>query len=238
MIGIVQVFQDLHKSFDPKPFIFGILDFDESSRCAEIGFKYFRKIPIKTVQVIFNLPQDEVIPMIVPCHSCQSTFRLDSGLVKPDGTLVKCSKCREIFKVYPPEAVDPRKYSRVKTRNLISIFSFDKSGNLISQGLGIAMDISKGGILLETPISIKPGMLVLSATDRDNNLMELRGKLIHSTQSTTGTYLSGIEFIGVDGRVRDFITRLIKEYNFRGSNLFIAVTRKAARSGSPSISLS
>jgi hypothetical protein len=132
--------------------------------------------------------------------------------------------------------VDPRKYTRVKTRNLISIFSFDAADNLISQGMGIAMDISKGGILLETPIPIKPGMLVLSATDRDNNLMELRGKLIHSTRSATGTYLSGIEFIGVDARVRDFIARLIKEYNFRGSNLFIAVTRKAARSGSPSIS--
>ena len=176
--------------------------------------------------------------MIVPCRSCQSTFRLDSGYVKPAGTLVQCSKCREIFKVFPPEPVDPRKYSRVKTRNLISVFSFDKDDNLISHGLGIAMDISKGGILLETPTPIKSGLLVLSATDRDNNLMELRGKLIHSAQSTTGTFLSGIEFIGVDGRVRDFITRLIKEYNFRGSNLFIAVTRKAAQSGSPCISLS
>jgi c-di-GMP-binding flagellar brake protein YcgR len=158
--------------------------------------------------------------------------------VKPAGTLVKCSNCQEIFKVYPPEPVDPRQYSRVKTQNLISYFSFDKDDNLTSQGMGIAMDISKGGILLETPIPIKSGLLVLSATDRHNNLMELRGRLIHSTQTTTGTYLSGIEFIGVDARVRDFITRLIKAYNFRGSNLFIAVTRKAAQSGTPSISLS
>ena len=176
--------------------------------------------------------------MIVPCRSCQTTFRLDSRYVKPAGTLVQCSRCRETFKVYPPEPVDPRKYSRVKTQNLISYFCFDKDDNLTSQGMGIAMDISKGGILLETPTPIKPGMLVLSATDREKNLMELRGKLIHSTRSTTGTYLSGIEFISVDARVRDFITRLIKEYNIRGSNLFIAVTRKAAQSGSPSISLS
>jgi c-di-GMP-binding flagellar brake protein YcgR len=151
-------------------------------------------------------------------------------LVKPAGTLVKCSKCREIFKVYPPEPVDPRKYSRVKTRNLICYFSFDESENMTSQGLGIAMDISKGGILLETPCPIKPGLLVLSATDRDNNLMELRGKLVHSTQTPTGTYLCGVEFVAVDDRVRDFITRLIKEYSFRGSNLFIAVTRKATAS--------
>jgi c-di-GMP-binding flagellar brake protein YcgR len=159
-------------------------------------------------------------------------------LVKPAGTLVKCSKCREVFKVYPPEPVDPRKYSRVRTRNLICYFSFDKAENMTSQGMGIAMDISKGGILLETPCPIKPGTLVLSATDRDNNLMELRGKLVHSTRSNSGTYLSGIEFVGVDGRVRDFITRLILEYNYRGSNLFIAVTRKATASQSAPIPLS
>ena len=175
--------------------------------------------------------------MIVPCRSCQSTFQLDSGLVKPTGALVKCSKCREVFKVYPPEPVDPRKYSRVKTQNLICYFSFDEAENMTSQGMGIAIDISKGGILLETPSPIKPGLLVLSATDRDNNLMELRGKLAHSTRSDSGTYLSGIEFVAVDGRVRDFITRLILEYNYRGSNLFIAVTRKATASQSAPIPL-
>jgi len=162
---------------------------------------------------------------------------LDSGIVKPAGTLVKCSKCQKIFKVFLPEAVDPRKYSRVKTQNLISYFSFDKTDNLTSQGMGIAMDISMGGILLETPCPIKPGMLVLSATDKEKNLMELRGKLVHSTPSSTGTFLCGIEFVGVDGRVRDFITRLIKEYSYRGSNLFIAVTRKAAPSRTAPIPL-
>jgi c-di-GMP-binding flagellar brake protein YcgR len=158
--------------------------------------------------------------------------------LKPAGILVQCSKCKEIFKVFPPEAVDPRRYARVRTRNLISFLSYDKDDNLISQGMGIALDISKGGILLETPIPIKPGMVVLSATDRDKNLLELRGKLIHSIQSKTGTYFSGIEFISVDERIKDFITSLIKEYNFRGSNLFIAVTSKAPHAGTPSISLS
>jgi len=175
--------------------------------------------------------------MIVPCKSCQSTFQLDSGFIKPAGTLVKCSKCQDVFKVFAPEPVDPRKYRRVKTQNLISYFSFDKAANLTSQGLGIAMDISKGGILLETPCPVKPGKLVLSATDRNNNLMELRGKMIHSTRSANGTYLCGIEFVGVNGRVKDFITRLILEYNYRGSNLFIAVTRKAAPSRTAPIPL-
>ena len=40
--------------------------------------------------------------MQIPCVSCQSIFRLDSNLVKPIGSLVRCSKCKYIFKVYPP----------------------------------------------------------------------------------------------------------------------------------------
>ena len=39
-------------------------------------------------------------------------------------------------------------------------------------------------------------------------------------------YLSGIEFVGIDARIRKFITELIKEYKYRGYNLFIAIARK------------
>ena len=40
--------------------------------------------------------------MKIPCVSCQSLFRLDSSLVKSTGSLVRCSKCKYIFMVYPP----------------------------------------------------------------------------------------------------------------------------------------
>ena len=40
--------------------------------------------------------------MQIPCISCQSRFRLDSRLVKITGSLVRCSKCEYIFRVFPP----------------------------------------------------------------------------------------------------------------------------------------
>ena len=39
--------------------------------------------------------------MKIPCVSCQSLFRLDRNLVKPTGSLVRCSKCKYIFMVCP-----------------------------------------------------------------------------------------------------------------------------------------
>jgi predicted Zn finger-like uncharacterized protein len=164
--------------------------------------------------------------MIIPCDSCQSTFLLDSNLVKPTGTKVRCSKCREVFRVSPPEPIDRRKHPRVKTSNLISYFSFDETGKLISHGLGIALDISKSGILLETPYAIESGPIVLAALDWKNNLVELKGKLIYSVKESTEMYRSGIEFVGIDERVAEFIMNLIKDYNYRGYNLFIAIGRK------------
>ena len=164
--------------------------------------------------------------MIIPCESCQSTFLLDSSLVKPTGTKVRCSKCRKIFRVYPPESIERRKHPRIKISNLISYLSFDETGKLISHGLGIALDISKSGILLETPCFVESGPIVLAAIDWEKNFVEVKGKLIYSVKESTEMYRCGIEFVGMDERVVDFIVNLVKKHNFQGYNLFIAIGRK------------
>ena len=153
-------------------------------------------------------------------------FKLNSSLIREVGSLVGCSKCRKVFKVFPPQPDDPRKSPRVKTRNLISYFSFDKAGKLISEGLGIVLDVSEGGILIETPNHIESGLLVLGITDKNNNLIEIKGKKIRSREKPIGTHLIGIKFIAVDERVSQFVATLIKEYNFQRHNLFYSVKQK------------
>ena len=41
--------------------------------------------------------------MIIKCEKCSSSFNLKDSLVKPEGSKVRCSKCKHIFIVYPPE---------------------------------------------------------------------------------------------------------------------------------------
>ncbi len=41
--------------------------------------------------------------MIVTCESCDRSFNLDERLVKTAGSKVRCSKCRHVFVVHPPE---------------------------------------------------------------------------------------------------------------------------------------
>jgi predicted Zn finger-like uncharacterized protein len=43
--------------------------------------------------------------MIVKCEKCRSKFNLDESLVKRDGSMARCSVCKNIFKILPPERV-------------------------------------------------------------------------------------------------------------------------------------
>ena len=159
--------------------------------------------------------------MIIPCESCNSLFRLEDRVIRPTGSKVRCSNCGKIFKVFRPNGVEKRKHHRIKTQNLISYFSLDKTGKMISHGMGIAMDLSLGGILLQTAEAIDSNIVALSATDRKKSIIEVKGKLAYSKKTSIGTYFSGIKFIGLEMQVKKFIVNLIKEYNYHGYNLYI-----------------
>jgi predicted Zn finger-like uncharacterized protein len=40
--------------------------------------------------------------MIIECEQCRSKFKLDEGLLRDEGTKVRCSQCKHVFKAYPP----------------------------------------------------------------------------------------------------------------------------------------
>jgi predicted Zn finger-like uncharacterized protein len=42
--------------------------------------------------------------MIVKCEECGSRFRLDEDILREEGSRVKCSVCKNVFTVFPPES--------------------------------------------------------------------------------------------------------------------------------------
>jgi hypothetical protein len=96
---------------------------------------------------------------------------------------------------------------------------------MISQGLGKALDISKGGMLIESPYPIEAGLLSLMAVDKDNILFEIKAELVYSNKSAPGLYQSGIKFCGTEEQLLNFVTRLIKEYNHRKKTLYLSVSQ-------------
>jgi hypothetical protein len=111
--------------------------------------------------------------------------------------------------------IDRRRFPRTKTQNLIAHVSVDKDGKMLSQGMGEALDISQGGILLETPYPIEVGEISLMAVDKDTNLLEIKAELVYCKKAVLGKYQSGIEFHDEEQQVLKFVKSLIKEYSHR-----------------------
>lgn len=118
--------------------------------------------------------------------------------------------------------VDLRKYPRVNTINLISHVTIDETGRWIFQGMSRALDISRAGMLLETPYPIESGRLSMMTVDMNNNLIEIQSELIYCSKLDTIIYHSGIKFIGANEQITKFVTQIIKVYYHRKNNLLIA----------------
>ena len=44
--------------------------------------------------------------MIINCNNCNSSFNLDEKHLKPTGSKVRCSKCKNVFVAYPPAPME------------------------------------------------------------------------------------------------------------------------------------
>jgi predicted Zn finger-like uncharacterized protein len=44
--------------------------------------------------------------MIITCSQCKTSFNLNEKILKPSGSKVRCSKCKNVFVAYPPESVE------------------------------------------------------------------------------------------------------------------------------------
>ena len=92
---------------------------------------------------------------------------------------------------------DKRLYPRIHSLNLISYDCLDETGQLIMQGMGRTLNVSEGGILLETHVQIEPESDVLLSIGLEDDLVEIKGKVITSKLGKEEKFESGIQFLEV-----------------------------------------
>ena len=102
-----------------------------------------------------------------------------------------------------------RKHQRIPSLNL-SYICLDENNNIVKQGMGRTLNISESGILLETHFPIEPEYLVLMTIALKEDLLEIKGKPIHSRSNETGEFEIGIEFLEPD---QDSIRLLVNFIN-------------------------
>jgi len=114
---------------------------------------------------------------------------------------------------------EKRQYQRVGTANLISYIVLDKYGNKQSQGMGTAQNISKNGLRIETNRMIESEYISLLSNDRENNLVEIKGKVIYCRQAQTRRFETGIYFQGTNEEKIQFVKNLVRTFNTRKNNV-------------------
>jgi len=103
---------------------------------------------------------------------------------------------------------EKRKYPRVPTCNVISYVCIDDDGRPVEEGMGMTVNISQGGTLIETSRPITSSFVLLIAVDPKKNVLETKGRVVHSQEVDRSKYLTGVEFLGS----KEEVTRIVKNF--------------------------
>jgi len=110
---------------------------------------------------------------------------------------------------------EKRKYPRVPIHNLVSYVCLDEDGEPIKRLMGSALDISQGGLLLETTQQIEPGNGILITADEQDRIVEINGKAAYCREIGGGKFFVGISLQGSHNENIQFVRSMIRAYHYR-----------------------
>ena len=108
---------------------------------------------------------------------------------------------------------EKRKHKRINALNLSHIAVNDRETQ-VRQAIGRTLNVSESGILLETHFPIQSDQTVNLTVGIEEELVDIRGQVIHLLNGETGKFEMGIKFtdVGEEGinAIREFITKFRK----------------------------
>jgi len=110
--------------------------------------------------------------------------------------------------------MNKRKYPRVNIYILASFDCFDEDGELFDQKLGVILDISLGGMLIETDDIVKANYVEIVFVNYEQKLMSIVGSIVHSRKPESGKAKTGICFHGADSENIKIATNLIRTHYY------------------------
>ncbi len=112
-------------------------------------------------------------------------------------------------------SAERRKHTRVRTGGLLSYVCMDRDDNLLREGMGDAINISKIGLQLKTHLPIETEYLLLAINSVENELINIKGKVIYSQTLGPDIFQTGVNFIEPDVKAQQFVVELVKSYNLQ-----------------------
>ena len=107
-----------------------------------------------------------------------------------------------------------RKYPRVKVYYPISCVCLDEKDCIVQQNMGVALNISQSGILIETADSVFSKYISLTSIDLNGNVIEIKGKIAYCKKNKSTKYRVGISFEGTHAQNIRFVKALTRSYYY------------------------
>lgn len=126
---------------------------------------------------------------------------------------------------------EKRKHPRIHCLNLLAYVCMNENSEIVRQGMAKTLDVSEGGILMETHVPIDPQYTVSLTLGLKDELTDIKGKVAHFRTNGNGRFQSGIQFVETQrptGRVlRKFIEAFRKEHGGADQGASVQTPRKA-----------
>lgn len=110
---------------------------------------------------------------------------------------------------------EKRKHARISSLNL-SYVCLDENNQIIKQGMGRTLNVSESGILLETHFPIDKTHTVTLTLGLGEDLVDIKGRPIHTRTNEGDKYEVGIEFIESDQKANRSLKKFIDVFRTQG----------------------
>lgn len=108
---------------------------------------------------------------------------------------------------------EKRKHLRIDSLHLLNYIYSDENEAEAAQGMGRTLNVSESGILLETHNAIDPKSIVSLTIGFEEDVVDIKGRVIYSNKNNRGMFESGIEFFDIDANAQKILKGYISAFN-------------------------
>lgn len=108
--------------------------------------------------------------------------------------------------------MEKRKHTRYNSTNLLSYACVNAENTVVQQGMGKTLDVSEGGILLETHVPIDPSHKVHLDIGFRDDVVAIVGDVAYTRTGKTGRAESGIRFGEHSDKDREILLKFIEGF--------------------------
>jgi hypothetical protein len=108
-----------------------------------------------------------------------------------------------------------RKFARVRIHVPVTFNQLDSQDKIESEVIGVALDVSLGGLLVKSFDFVTSEYISISFIDISDQVAQIKCKMAYSRKTDTGMVHTGLTFQGPEKEILDFVAKMIRAYFYR-----------------------